>query len=57
MSAPAPGIVLGDVEIIRVIEWSGPVRTARHQGVGGVSPRVRCPCGCLVALCAVPRAP
>ena len=29
MSAPAPGIVLGDVEIIRVIEWSGPVRTAR----------------------------
>ncbi|MBT2874107.1 MULTISPECIES: MBL fold metallo-hydrolase [Streptomyces] len=27
--APAPGIVLGDVEIIRVIEWSGPVRTAR----------------------------
>ncbi|GAA0910966.1 MBL fold metallo-hydrolase [Streptomyces thermoalcalitolerans] len=26
---PAPGIVLGDVGITRVIEWSGPVRTVR----------------------------
>ncbi|NJP50807.1 MBL fold metallo-hydrolase [Streptomyces sp. SBST2-5] len=26
---PAPSLVLGDVEISRVIEWSGPVRTVR----------------------------
>lgn len=26
---PAPGIVLGDVGITRVIEWSGPLRTVR----------------------------
>lgn len=26
---PAPGISLGDVEITRVVEWSGPIRTAR----------------------------
>ncbi|MEW2447975.1 MBL fold metallo-hydrolase [Streptomyces parvulus] len=26
---PAPSISLGDVEITRVVEWSGPIRTAR----------------------------
>ncbi|MEU6541592.1 MBL fold metallo-hydrolase [Streptomyces sp. NPDC047000] len=26
---PAPGITLGDVRITRVVEWSGPIRTAR----------------------------